>query len=132
MPETLIVTKWEKPGSPPKGLSVPPGPVERKLESISSTFYKSVFCTKFWRQKLQSCFLGLKFFGAKISAQNACVKLWWNWHLICTELYCQNSEEAVLWASPEVITLTELTNGMWKCDNIKHLISLTSCYFKLL
>jgi hypothetical protein len=24
----------------------------------------------FWRQKLQSCILGLKFFGAKISAQN--------------------------------------------------------------
>jgi len=25
------------------------------LGSISSTFYRRVFCTKFWRQKLQSC-----------------------------------------------------------------------------
>jgi len=28
----------------------------------------------FWRQKLQSCILGWKFFGAKILAQNARVK----------------------------------------------------------
>jgi len=33
------------------------------LESISSTFYSSIFCAKFWHQKLQSCVLGLKFFG---------------------------------------------------------------------
>ncbi len=36
------------------------------LPSISSTFYASDFHTKFWRQKYQSCVLGLKFFGAKI------------------------------------------------------------------
>jgi len=40
------------------------------LESISSTFYSCVFCTKFWSQKLQSCVLGLKIFGAKILAKN--------------------------------------------------------------
>jgi len=40
------------------------------LESILSTFYASVLCTKFWHLKLQSCVLGLKFFGAKISATN--------------------------------------------------------------
>jgi len=36
-------------------------------ESISSTFYACIFCTKFWHQNLQSSVLGLKFFGAKIS-----------------------------------------------------------------
>ncbi len=34
--------------------------------SISSTFYACVFCTKFWRQKLQSFVLALRLFGAKI------------------------------------------------------------------
>ncbi len=37
------------------------------LEAISSTIYECVFHTKFWCQKLQSCVLGLNFFGAKIS-----------------------------------------------------------------
>jgi len=37
-----------------------------RLKSISSTFYARVFCMKFWHQKLQSCVLGLKFFGTKI------------------------------------------------------------------
>jgi len=36
------------------------------LQSISSTFYARVFYAKFWRQKIQSCVLGLRFFGAKI------------------------------------------------------------------
>jgi len=40
------------------------------LPSISSTSYARIFRTKFWRQKLQSCVLGLKFFVAKISVQN--------------------------------------------------------------
>jgi len=48
--------------------------------SISSTFYACVFETKFWRQKLQWCVLGLKFFGTKILAKKLCVKCWWNWH----------------------------------------------------
>jgi hypothetical protein len=34
--------------------------------SISSKFYERVFCTKFWRQKLQSFVLALRLFGAKI------------------------------------------------------------------
>ncbi len=32
-------------------------------------FTSAFFCTKFWHQKLQSCVLGLKFFGAKIWAK---------------------------------------------------------------
>jgi len=34
--------------------------------SISSMFYSNIFRMKFWRQKYQSCVLGLKCFGAKI------------------------------------------------------------------
>jgi hypothetical protein len=37
-----------------------------RQESISSMFYARVFCKKCWHQKLQSCVLCLKFFGAKI------------------------------------------------------------------
>ncbi len=44
------------------------------LPSISSTFYACIFCTKFWRQKLQSCVLGLKFFGTKILCKNCASK----------------------------------------------------------
>ncbi len=47
------------------------------------------FCTKFWRQKLQSCVLGLKFFGAKISAKKARLKCWWNWWLIIKQANTQ-------------------------------------------
>jgi hypothetical protein len=49
-----------------------------------SQFHQHFTCTFlpiFWRQKLQSCVLGLEFFGAKISAKKVCVKGWWNWHL---------------------------------------------------
>jgi len=46
----------------------------RNEVSISSTFYTHLFASIFWRQKLQSCVLGLKFFGAKISAKKARVK----------------------------------------------------------
>jgi len=42
--------------------------------SFSSTFNVRVFRTKFWRQKLQSCVLGLKFFGTKFLTKNAPVK----------------------------------------------------------
>ncbi len=49
------------------------------LQSISSTFYASIFCTKFWCQKSQSCVLGLKFFGEKILAQKTWVKCWWKY-----------------------------------------------------
>ncbi len=45
------------------------------LLSISSTFYMHIFCMKFWRQKLQNCVLGLKFFGAKISAKKCALKM---------------------------------------------------------
>jgi hypothetical protein len=41
--------------------------------SISSTFYKRVFCTKvrFWRQNfLQKLYFGFEIFGAKISYEN--------------------------------------------------------------
>jgi hypothetical protein len=37
-------------------------------------FYTHIFCTKLFRQKLQSCVLGLKFFGAKILYKNPGVK----------------------------------------------------------
>jgi len=43
-------------------------------ESISSTFYERVFCTKFWDQKLQSCVLGLKFFGTKFLCEKGARK----------------------------------------------------------
>jgi len=59
-------------------------------ESILSTFYIQIFCTKFWRPKLQSCVLGLKFFGAKTLAQNAGVKCQWNWQQNGLELMCRN------------------------------------------
>jgi hypothetical protein len=38
-----------------------------------------IFCTKFWRQKFQSCDLGLKFFGAKISYKKAVDKMLMKW-----------------------------------------------------
>jgi len=50
--------------------------------SISSTFYVRIFCTKLWRKKFQSCVLGLKYFGAKISVQNEHVKCWCNWQQV--------------------------------------------------
>ena len=44
----------------------------RDKESISSTF--NIFCTKFWRQKLQTCVMPMKFFGTKMLVQNVRVK----------------------------------------------------------
>ncbi len=44
---------------------------EQISESISSTFYESVFRTKCWHQNLQSCVLGLKFWGQKFHTKNA-------------------------------------------------------------
>jgi len=45
------------------------------------------FCTKFWHQKLQSCVLGLKFFGTKISykkqARKTLMKLTSDLRAIC-------------------------------------------------
>ncbi len=40
------------------------------------------FAPIFWCKKLQSCLLGLTFFGVKISVKNACIKYWWNRHLV--------------------------------------------------
>jgi hypothetical protein len=36
---------------------------------------RTFFVKKFWRQKLQSCVLGLKFFGTKILAKKAQVNV---------------------------------------------------------
>jgi len=43
------------------------GPEPEVQVSISSTFHVRILRTKFWRQKLQSCVLGLKFLAPKIS-----------------------------------------------------------------
>jgi len=40
------------------------------LESISSKFYARIFCTKFWRPKLQSWLLGLKFWRQIFCTKN--------------------------------------------------------------
>jgi len=57
-------------------------PVSWQLVLISSTFYARIFRAKFWLQKLQSCVLGLNFFGTKILVKKAPVKCLWNWHLV--------------------------------------------------
>jgi len=36
-------------------------------QHFTHAFYGCVFCTKFWRQKFQSCVLGFEFFDAQIS-----------------------------------------------------------------
>jgi len=36
------------------------------MSQFHQRFMRAFFCTKFWPQKLQSCVLGLRFFGTKI------------------------------------------------------------------
>jgi len=48
------------------------------LPSISSTFYASVFRTKFWRQKSQSQTYLEKSCSICFGTKNARVKCWWN------------------------------------------------------
>ncbi len=55
--------------------------IKGALESISSTFYPRIFCTKCWCQKLSSWLLGLKFWQLKFCTKNKRENHWWNWHL---------------------------------------------------
>jgi len=47
--------------------------------SISSTFFCTRLSYKFWRQKLQSWLVGLKFWLQKFLTKNVRKKRWWNW-----------------------------------------------------
>ncbi len=70
------------------------------LESISSMIYAGIFLMKFRREKLQSCVLGLKFFGAKIlyekCAQNVDEIESWFLHLgLHQTLYYSNVKDVI-------------------------------------
>ncbi len=54
--------------------------------SISSTFTRT-FLPIFWRQKISNPKQNLVTFGAKISAQNACIKCWCNRLLSFSKIY---------------------------------------------
>ncbi len=64
---------------------------KKKLMGLSGVDFINIlpsnFVLIFWCQKLHSCVLGWKFFGAKISVYNALIKYWWNWHLVNNNNY---------------------------------------------
>jgi len=86
-----IRTLWVR--GPPELWSVNPKHVHfltpNGLE-ICSQFHQHCTCTFFvrkcFKQLFSSYILALQFFCAKILAQNACVKCWWNWHVIDKKL----------------------------------------------
>jgi len=45
-----------------------------RLRRFKGSLWANNFAPIFWRKILQSCVLGLKFFGAKISAKKALIK----------------------------------------------------------
>jgi len=87
--------------------------------SISSRFYSSVFCTKFWHQKLLSCVLSLRFFGAKISVQNVRIKCWWIWQHVFTVI---------------CYTIILFANSIlkFKNDSTSVIIKITCCSYYIL
>jgi len=62
-----------------------------ELGSISSTFYSSIFHTKFWCQKLQSWNVTRESCAICFCTKKARVKCWWNWllGLISSKFYAQ-------------------------------------------
>ncbi len=64
-----------------------------KQESISSTFFVPIFCTKFWHQKLQSWNVTRESCAICFHTKKVQVKCWWSWH----QVYVNHSYCPLIW-----------------------------------